>query len=296
MKTPLAPLFLSLALWGCTSTEEDPEVDPNAEQEVDADEYGALVAAALWADDMSVTLNDGVLTVADDGLPSHSVLEAYALFNGTTTPVSDSAYSFDIPMNPALADTKTDTSLGAIGVAISGGLFFDPYEGDGTTVALDGNFEADGIPFIDACNGHPLDTGTTYHYHGVPYCITDDVDTAGMHSVLIGVLFDGFAIYGPLGVDGEVPSDLDECNGHSGITPEFPEGMYHYHLSESTPYMMTCYSGTPSVENDGGGPGGGGPGGGGGALVECAEGQTMCCGDGVCDGPETFDNCSEDCS
>ena len=82
-----------------------------------------------------------------------------------------------------------------------------------------------------------------YHYHGVPYCITDELDTDGEHSVLIGYLLDGFPIYGPQDMNGEEPTDLDECNGHFGPTPEFPEGIYHYHTTETPTYVPECYSG-----------------------------------------------------
>jgi len=42
---------------------------------------------------------------------------------------------------------------------------------------------------------------------------------------------------------------LDECNGHRGPTPEFPAGIYHYHILEKTnstadigfPYIGRCY-------------------------------------------------------
>ncbi|MEM6993376.1 MAG: YHYH protein, partial [Myxococcota bacterium] len=61
------------------------------------------------------------------------------------------------------------------------------------------------------------------------------------------------------GEGGTAPSDLDECLGHEGATPEFPDGMYHYHLSETSPYMMTCYHGV--VDDAGGMPGGPPPGG-----------------------------------
>ena len=45
------------------------------------------------------------------------------------------------------------------------------------------------------------------------------------------------------------------------------------------------------------GVGGGGSGGGGGTqpVAPCAAGQTKCCGDGVCDGPETPTSCAADC-
>lgn len=103
---------------------------------------------------------------------------------------------------------------------------------------------------LDACNAHPSPQDQ-YHYHGVPYFITDELDTDGEHSVLIGYLLDGFPIYGPQDEDGEAPTDLDECNGHFGPTPEFPDGVYHYHTTETAPFVPSCYSG--EVSTGGGG-------------------------------------------
>jgi hypothetical protein len=44
-----------------------------------------------------------------------------------------------------------------------------------------------------------------------------------------------------------VPSfgDLDECNGLFGVTPEDPQGIYHYVLTEQFPYIPRMYRGTP---------------------------------------------------
>ncbi|MBG9389184.1 YHYH protein [Caenimonas aquaedulcis] len=40
--------------------------------------------------------------------------------------------------------------------------------------------------------------------------------------------------------------DLDECNGRTGVTPEFPNGIYHYYITEGYPYIQRCVKGTPS--------------------------------------------------
>jgi len=250
--TLLIPLTL-LPLLGCPSEADDPGTQAD---------YGETLAAALWADDMTVSLDGDVLTLADDGVPDHSVLEAYALFDGSTVGVIEAAYSLEFPTNPVFADAVTDTNMGTIGVAISGGVYFNPYEGDGSSVAVDNNFDVDGVPFLDSCNGHPLPSGSDFHYHGIPYCITDEVDSAGEHSVVIGVLFDGYAVYGPQGEGGDPPTDLDECSGHSGATPEFPDGVYHYHFTEDAPYSVPCYRGEVDIDTGGGGPPGGGPPGG----------------------------------
>ncbi|AOW15678.1 hypothetical protein LPB72_01090 [Hydrogenophaga crassostreae] len=37
--------------------------------------------------------------------------------------------------------------------------------------------------------------------------------------------------------------DLDECNGRTGATPEFPEGIYHYFATDTYPYFQRCVKG-----------------------------------------------------
>ena len=40
--------------------------------------------------------------------------------------------------------------------------------------------------------------------------------------------------------------DLDECNGREGVTPEFPEGIYYYVITNEFPGVPRCFVGTPS--------------------------------------------------
>ncbi len=37
--------------------------------------------------------------------------------------------------------------------------------------------------------------------------------------------------------------DLDECNGRTGVTPEFPNGIYHYYVTDSYPFIQRCVKG-----------------------------------------------------
>ncbi len=62
--------------------------------------------------------------------------------------------------------------------------------------------------------------------------------------------------------------DLDECNGTTGPTPEYPEGTYHYHITAEFPQLSRLYKGTPdtSFQKKGPPPGMGGPGGPGGPM------------------------------
>ena len=57
--------------------------------------------------------------------------------------------------------------------------------------------------------------------------------------------------------------DLDECNGRFGPTPEFPDGTYHYILTQDYPFIPRLFRGTPDRSFAKGGPGRGGPGRGG---------------------------------
>jgi hypothetical protein len=48
---------------------------------------------------------------------------------------------------------------------------------------------------------------------------------------------------------------LDACNGRVGVTPEFPQGTYHYYATDSYPYLQRCVMG--QVSTVGGPPAGG---------------------------------------
>lgn len=50
--------------------------------------------------------------------------------------------------------------------------------------------------------------------------------------------------------------DLDECNGRSGITPEYPNGTYYYFITQNFPIVPRCFKGTPdpSFTKKGSGP------------------------------------------
>jgi len=63
----------------------------------------------------------------------------------------------------------------------------------------------------------------------------------------------------------EGSGDLDECNGRTGVTPEFPRGTYYYVLTREFPNVPRMFKGTPDESFRHAGPGGGGgPGGPGG--------------------------------
>ena len=107
---------------------------------------------------------------------------------------------------------------------------------------------------------------------------------------------------GTFGADWEyVPGlgDLDACNGRVDTFEVNGTVVttYAYVLTDTFPYIPRCWTAAPdpSFSRTGGGAGGD-TGGGAGGPADCAPGQTeLCCGDGVCDGPETVDTCAADC-
>lgn len=85
--------------------------------------------------------------------------------------------------------------------------------------------------------------------------------------------------------------DLDACNGHMETLPLDGQEVttYVYVLTDTYPYIPRCFTYAPDGSFAGEGDATGGP-------VACEPGRTtMCCGDGVCDGPETLGNCTVDC-
>ncbi len=138
-----------------------------------------------------------------------------------------------VPASPQ-AGNASDTPLGVMGVAVNGVALFNQYAAG--RAPLTGE-----IATFDRFNGHPQQNGQ-YHYHIEPVYLT-----AQGSSRLMGVLLDGFPVYGTRDPSGAVPSGLDTCNGHVGITPEFPGGIYHYHIVSAPPYIAGCFHGQPGT-------------------------------------------------
>lgn len=142
------------------------------------------------------------------------------------------ALTLRVPASPAVASAVSDTPLGPIGMAINGVPLFNQYAAGRSP--LNGE-----IISFDRYNGHPQQSGQ-YHYHMEPFWLT----TANGASSLIGVLLDGFPVYGPKDADGTTPSNLDSCNGHTHATADVAAGIYHYHATTAVPYLSGCYKGT----------------------------------------------------
>ncbi len=286
MRTSLPLASVAIALLSLVACSDDSAATSNGT--VDGGTTGSADGAtgvslnegykkATWSSGVTVTFGDCTMRFQSNGLPNHARDAEYALPNaGVRVPSATSAYAaadpsvaqnYDVTVNtcPTFNATTTATPLGNIGYMISGASLFNPYEGDGTTVALASNFSVKNssgkdVFFVDSCNAHPTPNGL-FHYHGLPTCVTATVDTANGPSHILGIAADGFPIYGNRDANGTevTASQLDACNGITSPTPEFPGGVYHYVLLNTTDgsSSLRCYRGTAPASSEGGGGGGG---------------------------------------
>lgn len=191
----------------------------------------------------SITSDGNYLTIKTTGLPDHkSVYYAssnslYENFSGTTfagktfsknpNSISSQSYTFKIPVNPQQATTHSATPLGPIGIALNGVPFFNQYAGPNQPLTNE-------AASFDQYWGHPQQTGQ-YHYHVEPLYLTN---VKASKSALLGFLLDGFPVYGPMENGATLDNTgLDAYHGHSHATTEYPNGIYHYHITAADPYI-----------------------------------------------------------
>ena len=190
----------------------------------------------------SITSDGTYITIKTTSLPDHKspyykntqwAATMYEAYNGTNTlwsqnpnTITENDITYKIPLNPVVATTHSTTPLGAMGVAVNGIPLFNQYAAGG--VALTGEVNS-----FDQYGGHPQQTGM-YHYHVEPTYITANKG----EDALIGFLLDGFPVYGPVeGGKTLTNADLDVYHGHFGVTADYPNGIYHYHITSAAPYI-----------------------------------------------------------
>ncbi|CAM2006442.1 YHYH protein [Acanthopleuribacter pedis] len=199
---------------------------------------------AKFTDNVQAFVDGNTVVIRTDGVPNHGspyfgagdsrYLQPHSGMHVNPNRIGEQNLEFEVPTNPAVAATGSETRLGPIGVALNGVPFFNQYAGRTAAgwEALDNE-----ILSFDIYNGHPAGNDM-YHYHFEPVFLTE-----GDKAALIGVMMDGFPVYGPQDPDGSLPNNLDECNGHTHATAEFPEGIYHYHATTEFPYLNGCFRG-----------------------------------------------------
>ncbi|MFE4106218.1 YHYH protein [Almyronema epifaneia] len=239
----------------------------------------------LWNSEVSIYTQGGWRYIVANGIPDHPT--GTFPNAGNPNRIRPQTYRFQVAAQPQLAPQITLNRLGAFGVAINGVVFEpgagEFWQGDRNWQyeALSGQINLG----LDANNAHVQPSGA-YHYHGLPLGLLAH-GGAGQQLWLLGYAADGFPIYGPYGYSdpmdaasglrrirpgyqlksGQRPTgpggvydgtfwqdyefvgtgDLDECNGRFGVTPEYPNGIYHYYITETFPFISRYFRGTPSA-------------------------------------------------
>lgn len=251
--------YLALLVFGTLSftscKDEDVADDPDTENTLHA------AFGEFDSDNVTITLAGDEVSIVTNGLPNHTspywsnttarsaidpmgntlVTEAasenHPLFvTPTITSYEQMApgniddfngsYSLTVPLLPQLASNSSATSLGAIGIAVSGSMIYNDEEGP--NIPLE-----NAVGSLDYTAAH---TGPqSYHYHLETKAWSND------DNALIGIIADGFFLYGrKCSSTGTFPTDLDSSGGHTSTTQHSDEAEYHYHIQNEL-YLNSYY-------------------------------------------------------
>ena len=207
--------------------------------------------------------------IESNGIANHST--GHFPNAGNPNSIQEKSHHFRVPLSPRKSDQTISVGMDFFGVAMNG-VPFDPATAEFWNNERGSNWNYDALSGkinlgMDSNNAHVQPDGT-YHYHGIPKGFV-----AGKSYEFIGYAADGFPIYynskidssfriksgqrtgGPGGqYDGTFVSDyeyvsekgqLDECNGMTLETTEYPEGTYAYFLTKSFPNIPRCFKASP---------------------------------------------------
>ncbi|TGL18121.1 YHYH protein [Leptospira levettii] len=165
-----------------------------------------------------------------------------------TNQISSQCLVYTIPSSPAAksgALTGTQSGYASVGITVNGLAIFNNAAAAPDTLSTEAQT-------FDQYNGHPQNSGV-YHHHSQPLNVSNN------NSNLIGILIDGFALYGRDCKDSSnntttptIGSGLDSNHGHTTTTQHFATATYHYHYTSDPtagiPTLIGSYFyGTPGT-------------------------------------------------
>jgi len=252
-------LILALVAFSCDSEDsmevkddnqqtEDPNNDNSSSDIIDI----SVLAAKFYNDDaLTVSVGTDYITITSHNEPDHksmyysqgsSLYEAYDEpgnpdFKKNPNSIETQNFVYRIPRYPSEATTKSTTPMGPMGVAVNSVAFFNQQAAPGDDILEELNT-------FDQYEGHPANSGD-YHYHIEPIWLTQKLGD----DAFMGLLLDGFPVYGPVENSTRLTNDdLDDYHGHVAATAEFPNGIYHYHITDDLPWINgDGYFGTPGT-------------------------------------------------
>ncbi len=244
----ILPLLTTVIFIACSNGDDSVIIEEENEQSVDTDYDISAILSKFEGTGLSYEVNGNTVIFTTQDLPNHTSPywptnnPLYAAYNGTNSnwninpnTISEQNIVFTMSLNPAEASNKQATGLGPIGISRNGVVFFNQYAGPDQPLTNE-------INSFDQWLGHPQRTGQ-YHYHIEPTYLTQQFGD----DAFLGLLADGFPVYGPV-ENGETITngDLDDYHGHTSATVDFPDGIYHYHITSEDPYLNgSGYFGTP---------------------------------------------------
>tara|TARA_A100000164_G_scaffold16010_1_gene13236 strand:- start:1432 stop:2232 length:801 start_codon:yes stop_codon:yes gene_type:complete len=189
---------------------------------------------------VSVVVNEDNLVITASDLPDHksayyninnSLYESYdepnnPSFNLNPNNITEQNIVMTIPRFPEVSNLHEATPMGPMGVAVNSVAIYNQMAAPGDDILEELNT-------FDQYEGHPA-PGGVYHYHIEPIWLTQTLGD----DAFLGFLLDGFPVYGPV-EDGKriTNDDLDDYHGHIHNKSEFPEGIYHYHVTDDLPWI-----------------------------------------------------------
>ena len=227
--------------------------------------------AGYPAPTLSAACEADVFVVRSNGIPTFEFVPI------TPNDLAAQSYAWQIPRTPARAATTTEVPLlGAAAITVTGMPIFGPTENP-----MDGYRD----PFLDdmlnnlmdECNGHTAPRGV-YHFHASPTCLITSLGGEA-RGLVVGWAFDGYPILAPVVCEDascttttrvtsswrltlaeytaatrgpawdihEYVEGLGDLDGLSIDDPESPYD-YAYFATDSFPYFMGCYRGTPRAQ------------------------------------------------
>lgn len=191
----------------------------------------------------TASCDDTYAYVGSAGIASHDMMAGITASN-LQVPIPQNfqgANAWRIPLAPAIASTPTAVTDGPVGVAINGVPIFNPCKQGGCQYG-----DTKALGELDACNGH-AGRADDYHYHAAPVCLMATHEATYWDTHPIGWALDGFAILGYHDADGTTAARDDVCGGNTNGNPGLPPG-YAYHVTDASPYVLSCLRGTPSPD------------------------------------------------
>ena len=191
----------------------------------------------------SVACDQTYAYVSSNSLPTHPMMNGITATNLQVPVAQDflGAKGWRIPLSPAIAASTVSAVDGPIGIAVNGVLIFNPCKQGGCQ-----NGDTKVLGELDACNGH-AGRADDYHYHAAPVCLMQGRAADYWDTHPVGWALDGFAIYGYNDANGTVAARDAVCGGNTSAVQNGPQG-YSYHVTDASPYVLSCFRGTPSPD------------------------------------------------